>query len=148
MYWKKKGLLNNESLVLYQIENKSELDIKYGSNSDVEEFSFFPEKEILFFPFSCFEVNGNIKKEKNKEIEIKEKNIKKINENFYIITLSYLGRYSKSITKKGKVPETSFAKNMLKTEVLDKLKMNDSKTIQFDFNFEKYITEETKKKLY
>ena len=143
MLWKKKYLSNNESLVLYQLEKINELDIKYGTNTNVEEFTFFPEeKEILFFPFSCFEVIKT-KEEKNKEIETKEGKVK---ENFYTITLSYLGKYRGKINKQGKVPETSFIKNILRKEVLDKLEMkNDSKTIQFDFNFEKYITEDTKR---
>ena len=70
----------NLSRVMYIIKEKNN-EYNLSTNCDIEKISMIPkEKEILFLPFSCF--------------EIKEK--KQIT-NGYEITLSYLGKYLKEI---------------------------------------------------
>ena len=70
----------NLSRVMYIIKEKNN-EYNLSTNCDIEKISMIPkEKEILFLPFSCF--------------EIKEK---KPITNGYEITLSYLGKYLKEI---------------------------------------------------
>lgn len=77
----------------------------------VKKFSFFKgEEEILIFPFSCFEV----------------KQIKKVeNKNYYIIYLSYLGKYKNLFFKKPEelvedIPENSFlVQNLFNIDIID-----------------------------
>ena len=74
----------NSYSVLYIIEEIKNDKKKMLSNSVIEEFSFYPkEKEILVFPFTCFEII-NI-------TEINKNDIK------YEIRLKYLGNYSEYI---------------------------------------------------
>ena len=65
-FMKQKKIAENEAHVLYIFEKGNELDKEYSANADVQNFSQFnDEKEILFFPFSCFK----IKEIKNKKIQ-------------------------------------------------------------------------------
>ena len=48
----------NEEYVIYEFEKGTELDKGNASNSNISIFSAYKdEKEILFFPFSSFEIN-------------------------------------------------------------------------------------------
>ena len=61
------------------------MDYSLSTHADIEKISFYPnEKEVLFFPFSSFEI---------KEININ-------NENIYEIKLLYLGKYFKKLESK------------------------------------------------
>ena len=74
---------DNLSKVLFILEKDDNIDYSLSTHSDLENVSFFPdEKEVLFFPFSSFEI---------KEIKTSITN----NENIYIINLLYLGKYIK-----------------------------------------------------
>ena len=79
----------NTFSILYIIEEIQDLnnDLKNRiSNASLEEFSQIPgEKEILVFPFTCFEI-----------VKIKEKNEEGID---FEIHLKYLGNYSSYIEK-------------------------------------------------
>ena len=76
-------LVNNDNNI-----NNNNIEDEFISNADIEEFSkYHQENEVLFFPFSSFEVV---------KIEDKEKNNKKYVE----IYLKYLGRYKKYIEDK------------------------------------------------
>ena len=58
---------NNLSNVLYILEKDDEIDYNSSTHSDIEKISFYNEKEVLFFPFSCFEIKQiNEKNEDNK----------------------------------------------------------------------------------
>ena len=71
---------NNLKSVLLIIDNNNEYSIQHYSSASISKFSVFKdEEEILFFPFSCFEV----------------KNIDESNKNYYIIYLNYFGKYEK-----------------------------------------------------
>ena len=75
------------SRVLFILEKDDNIDYSLSTHSDLENVSFFPdEKEVLFFPFSSFEI---------KEI----KKIENINGNKFIIRLLYLGKYTNEFQK-------------------------------------------------
>ena len=81
---------NSENMipVLLIIDNNNEDSISHSSSSYIKKFSAIKkEEEVLFFPFSCFEV----------------KNIEKSPDNYYIINLNYLGKYDQLF--KGKKPD-------------------------------------------
>ena len=122
----------NEEYVLYEIGEGNEIDEKNASNTNVENISkYYSQKEILFFPFSSFEI-----------IQIEERIYK--NENFYHIYLSYLGKYKEKNDKTEKIPETEFTKCIMKIEVLDKFEMQQEPN-KFTFNISDYISKEKKK---
>ena len=77
----------NLSKVLFVLEKDDNTENNLSTHADIEKLSFFPdEREVLFFPFSSFEI----------------KNIKETiigNERGYEIRLSYLGKYLKDIER-------------------------------------------------
>ena len=67
--------------VLFILDKDENIDYNLGTHADIEKISYYPnEREVLFFPFSSFEIK-----------EIKEEKIN--NENIYFIKLLYLGKY-------------------------------------------------------
>ena len=81
---------SKEILVFFEIiKGKEDIDSENATNVEFDKVSFFPDrKEVLFFPYSCFEVLSGIE----------EKNF---NSNKYShIKLIYLGKYKKSVQKK------------------------------------------------
>ena len=117
--------------VLYVITSDDLLDEESATNVDIQEFSAIKsEKEILLFPFSCFEII------EVKQVEIDGKNI-------YQVKLNYLGKYKEKINNLNKsvaIPETNFVKNILSSNVLEKNEMNkESNKKKFDFDLEKYV---------
>ena len=102
---------DNEEYVLYELKKGNEFDNKNASNSNIQEFSIIPEeKEILFFPFSSFEI----------------KKIEKINNQEFIVILNYLGKYDSLFKGEDpklllqKVPEGSkIAKQIFLSNILD-----------------------------
>ena len=124
---------SNELRVLYIFTKGKNLDKENATNSDIQQFSFFKkEKEILFFPYSCFEITKiNQKKEGDK--------------NYLEVYLSYLGEYKSVINKLDKIPENGFTKEICSSETLDKLEMNkEENQKKFDFKLDKYIPKELK----
>ena len=124
---------SNELRVLYIFTKSKNLDKENATNSDIQQFSFFKgEKEILFFPYSCFEITKiNQKKEGDK--------------NYLEVYLSYLGEYKSVINKLDKIPENGFTKEICSSETLDKLEMNkEENKKKFDFNLDRYIPKELK----
>ena len=115
----------NQSYVLYEIEKGNDIDCKNASNSDIQEFSYIKEeREILFFPFSSFEV-GEIKK------------LKYGDKVFYNIKLYYLGKYEKLLPEINQnIPENIFTENILRTEIFNKTKISKL----FNFNILKYYS--------
>ena len=76
---------NNLSIVLFIIEKDNNLDYSLSTHADIEKISVLPnEKEVLFFPFSSFEIK-----------EIKEKSLNY--DKYYEIKLLYLGKYLKKL---------------------------------------------------
>ena len=113
---------NELNKVLFILEkDKNKMDYDLSTHADIEQISFYPnEKEVLFFPFSSFEI-----KEINENI-IKEKKI-------YEIKLFYLGKYIQKldINDNNKLPDSEFKKLIIESGLL---KDNDDST-----NTPKYI---------
>ena len=69
--------------VLFILEKNEDIDYSLSTHADIEKISYYPnEKEVLFFPFSSFEIQ-----------EVQQKNIN--NEIMYEIKILYLGKYLK-----------------------------------------------------
>ena len=74
----------NSYLIIYKIKEINNEKNKQLSNAQIENFSFIQtEKEVLLFPFSCFEI-----------VDIEDKKVHGID---YEIHLQYLGNYSEYI---------------------------------------------------
>ena len=128
----KKNPKKNESRVLYIFSKGKDLDKENATNASIEDLSRYEEKEILFFPYSCFEIT-----------KIKESQEKTNNENYFEVYLSYLGEYKSIINKMNKIPENNFAKDILSSGALDKIEMNkEENKNKFDFKIDKYIPKE------
>ena len=109
---KKKAILKNDEMVgLFIIEQCPQNDKLCTGNASIKEYSYYKrESEILFFPFSSFEI----------------KKAEKINEQEFIITLNYLGKYQYLFQGEDpkeilyRVPETSkIAKQIFMADILD-----------------------------
>ena len=94
------------SKVLFILEKDDNLDFSLSTHADIEKLSVFPkEREVLFFPFSSFEIK-DIKELKNDS-----------GEKSYRIRLLYLGKYLKEFINdegvaKGTIIDNSNIKNM------------------------------------
>ena len=124
---KKLGLGENEMVGLFIIEQCPQNDKLCTGNASIKEYSYFQnESEILFFPFSSFEI----------------KKIEKKNENEFEITLNYLGKYQNLFQGEGprkilsRVPNTSIiARKIFNAKILDpSLILPDWVNIEKDFN--------------
>ena len=111
------------SNVLFEIEKSKDIDKDNPSNANITPYSFYKEEEIVFFPFSSFEVNEiTSKKEGSTE--------------YYLIKLSYLGKYKDIIPEDlTKIPDSELAKDLIQSDVIDKKKIKDD---TFDFDTRKY----------
>jgi len=134
---------NNLSKVLFIIEKDDNIGYNLSTHGDIEKISFFPsEKEVLFFPFSSFEIK-----------EIKEINIGK--EKGYEIKLLYLGKYLKEIennkniiNKENKIPDSEFKKQLCEFCLIKEEKIKDIniKILYKEYKkYEKEIEENNKK---
>ena len=99
----------------YEGNNNNNIEEEFISNADINEFSYFKdsEYEVLFFPFSSFEVlkTGDGEKNGNK---------------YVIIYLKYLGRYKKYIedhksseTMLRDIPITEFGRDITKIGLIN-----------------------------
>jgi len=113
----------NLSKVLYILEKDDNIDYNLSTHGDIEKISYFPnEKEVLFFPFSSFEIK-----------EIKEINIGE--EKGYEIKLLYLSKYLKEIENnnnimniENKIPDSEFKKQLSEFGLIKKEKIEDINT--------------------
>ena len=93
------------SKVLFILKKDDTLEYSLLTHADIEQLSFYPrEKEVLFFPFSSFEIQ-----------KIEEKNIN--GEKRYEIILLYLGKYLKEIENDKNIIENK--NNLIKSEFKD-----------------------------
>ena len=107
------------SKVLYIIEKNNSIDYNLSTHADIEDLSIYKEKEkeVLFFPFSSFEITSI------KEIEYKKENI-------YQIKLFYLGKYIKEIENIDEdIPNTKFKKNIEEKGLIPKEKMEKTREV-------------------
>ena len=115
---------DNLSKVLFILKKDDNVDYSLSTHSDIEKISFFPyEREVLFLPFSSFEIK-NIK-----EININE-------EKAYEIELIYLSKYYKDIESDIKlinseilIPDSQFKKSIEEIGLITDLKNMNTKKI-------------------
>ena len=107
----------NSPKVLFKLINDNNEGYNLSTHGDIEKISFFPdEREVLFFPFSSFEIK-----------DIKE--VYNGNENIYEIKLLYLGKYLKDIENdkniiinENKIPDNEFKKQLYESGLIKKKK--------------------------
>ena len=122
--------------VLYIIEKDDKLVYSLSTHGDIEKIAFITkEKEVLFFPFSSFEVK-----------DIKEINIGK--EKGYEIDLLYLGNYLKEIENdknitfnETKIPDCEFKKQLTKSGLIKKEKIEKINTKKLCGEYKKFEKE-------
>ena len=127
-----KNKTNELSKVLFILEKEDNIDFSLSTHADIEKISYFPiEREVLFFPFSSFEIQG-----------IKE--IKMNDEEIYEIKLLYLGKYIKEIQKDNNyiekeniLPDSEFKKQIVEFGLIkpENTEINAKKLIK---EYEKY----------
>ena len=74
-------LENNEFYSFFEIQKNDLIKAQSIPNVYIKEYSFTGEEEIIFFPFSCFEISSF------------EKKTNKKNKEYYHIGSIYLGKY-------------------------------------------------------
>ena len=129
---------NNKDLskVLYVLENDNNIGYNSSTHGDIEKISFYPnEKEVLFFPFSSFEIKSINKFYKNNEL-------------IYEIRLIYLGKYLKEIEDDPTLtlmplplPESEFRTQLLNNGLVQKEKIINLNTQTLYKDFKKYENE-------
>ena len=120
----------NREKVLYIIKAEDTLNNDNISNADIQNLSVIErEKEILFFPFSHFEIT----------------NVNYINnDDYYELNLVYLGKYKNQIKKNQKIPKTKFVEDVLKTSIMDKIEI-EKESAKFEFDLKEFIPLDIKK---
>ena len=97
---------NNLVPVFFHLIKEVDINESLFSHIKIDDISVYPdEKEILFLPFTSFEILKVIPKTNVKSISNKKK------PDYYIIELTYLGKYEKelkNIEKEVKIPNTIF----------------------------------------
>ena len=95
--------------VLFILEKDSIDNSSFSTHADIEKkISLFPtEREVLFFPFSSFEIKN-----------INERIVN--NEKRYEIQLSYLGKYKKqfNLPKKPTIPDSQFKNELIQSGLI------------------------------
>ena len=124
---------DNFSRVLYIIEKDYDFDYSLSTHSDMQNVSkFSTEKEVLFFPFSSFEI---------KEIKGTMEN----NGIIYQIKLLYLGKYQEKIKNvDSEIPESDFKTQMEEIGLIPQEKMEKSKEVIEQYQVYKEKVDEIK----
>ena len=145
-YFFKKGNINNDiSRALFVLEKNVEIDYNLSTHGDISKLSVYPnENEVLFFPFSTFEIKSI------KEIYIG-------NEKGYEIKLLYLDKYlddieqDKNVIKNvNKLPDSKFKEQLSKTGLIKKEKIEklDTQTVYNSYkNYEKEVNSNKNNKI-
>ena len=128
--------IKNLSEVLFILEKDDNLDYNLSTHGDIEKISYFSnEKEVLFFPFSSFEIK-----------ELKEINIG--NEKRYEMKLLYLGKYLKDIEddknitmSQNIIPDSEFKKQLSGYGLVNKERIDNINTKTVYNNYKKYERE-------
>ena len=133
---KDESVNKNLSKVLFILEKDENLEYSLLTHADIEQLSFFSkEQEVLFFPFSSFELK-----------KIEEKRIK--GEKRYEIKLLYLGKYLKEIENdnniiKNKIiiPESEYKNEFISSGLIQKEKFENINTKDLHEKFKNYEKE-------
>ena len=120
-YLKYKNKNDNLSKVLYVLDKDDNIDYSLATHSDIEKISYYPkEREVLFYPFSSFEIK-----------DINEINLN--GENIYEIKLLYLWKYLKEIENnqnilenQNNIPESKFKKQLIDFGLVENKKIKDN----------------------
>ena len=133
----------NLSSVLFILEKYDDIQYNLSTHCDMESVSTYPgEKEVLFFPFSSFEIR-----------DIKQ--IHHNNEKVYEIKLLYLGTLLKDFENEKKtnfsnniLPDSEFKKQLIEFGLIGKEKkeQNNSLPTSIENEYQKYIKEINKEK--
>ena len=123
----------NYCKVLFILEKNDSIGYNLSTHGDIEKISYYPkEGEVLFFPFSSFEI-----KEK-KEIEIES-------EKGYEIKLLYLGKYLKDIKeddklfkKENKLRDSKFGRRLSDFGLIDEEKLRKTTNEELRKSFTLY----------
>ena len=123
----------NISKVLFILEKNENEGYNLCTHADIEKISYFPiEREVLFFPYSSFEIK-----------DIKQINID--NEKVYEIRLLYLGKYLKDIENdkkliinENKIPDTEFREQLLEVGLIKEEKIQNINTEILYNNYKQY----------
>ena len=124
---------SNLSKVLFEVEKDENINYSLSTHADIEKLSYFPnEKEVLFFPFSSFEIK-----------EVKE--IFANNETIYLIKLFYLGKYMENlkndiniINSQKIIPNNDFKKEIIKFGLIQKENIENNNIKQLLKKYDKY----------
>ena len=139
---------NNLPKILFILKNDKNERYNLSTHGDIEKISCYPnEKEVLFFPFSSFEIKDIQEKEIEIEIEIEEeKRIEKIKG--YEINLLYLGKYLKkiendknTIQSENELPYTEFKKQLCEFGLIEEEKIEKINTIKLYKAYKQYEKE-------
>ena len=144
-FFKKGNNINDISRVLFVLEKNVEIDYNLSTHGDISKLSVYPnENEVLFFPFSTFEIKSI------KEIYIG-------NEKGYEIKLLYLDKYlddieqDKNVIKNvNKLPDSKFKEQLSKTGLIKKEKIEklDTQTVYNSYkNYEKEVNSNKNNKI-
>ena len=106
---------NDLSKVLFEVEKDNNIDYTLSTHADIEKISYLPdEKEVLFFPFSSFEIQ-----------DMQE--INNNNEKIYLIKLLYLGKYFQALKndinlnkKEETITDSKFKNEIIKFGLINK----------------------------
>ena len=104
--------------MLFILEKDNSVGFNLSTHCDLENLSYYPgEKEVLFFPFSSFEIKDI------KEVELR-------GEEGYEIRLLYLGKYLKDIENdpniiqdENDIPDSEFKKQLIEFGLIKKEKI-------------------------
>ncbi len=112
----------NSPKVLFKLINDNNEGYNLATHGDIEKISYFPkEKEVLFFPFSAFEIK-----------EIREISINNVR--CYQINLLYLGKYLiNNLKDEMTIPDSEFKMELFKSWLIEKDSVGKP-----NFLFEKY----------
>ena len=124
---------NNLTKVLFILEKDDNVGYNLSTHCDLENFSYYQgEKEVLFFPFSSFEIK-----------EIKEINFG--GEEGYEMRLLYLGKYLKDIENdknivinENNIPDSEFKKQLIECGLIKKEQIENINSKSLLNNFKKF----------
>ena len=131
--------MKDMSRILFILNKDKNIDYSLATHADIEKISYYQyEREVLFFPFSSFEIK-NVKKVKNKKYDFE-------------IELLYLGKYinefkkDKNLFEKAiKLPESKFKDAIKNLGLIQKEKIETVNTQNLFNNYTEYKKEINKK---
>ena len=135
------GSSANLSKILFVLEKDDSIGYNISTHCDIEHLSFFQsEREVLFFPFSSFEIK-----------ELKE--IALGSETGYEMRLLYLGKYLKDIENDkdlmlnaNNLPDSEFKKDLINCGLIQEEKIQNISAKSLMKNFKEYESEMNKTK--